>query len=108
METRHTEGKWTACKIIGTDNFSVRTDKRPELIIIPVNLTDVNKPIHNELINEAEANAKLIAAAPEMLKALQMVIKEIAPHFYKMGAKKAFSELVALAEVSKVINNATE
>ena len=67
MEAKHTKGQWFACKITNTTNYSVRTNERPELVITPVNLTEVNETIHNDLIGEAIANAKLIAAAPELL-----------------------------------------
>lgn len=75
MEAKHTKGEWFACKITNTTNYSVRTNERPELIIVPVNLTEVNETIHNDLIGEAIANAKLIAAAPEMLEVLQEIIQ---------------------------------
>ena len=66
---KHTKGEWFACKITNTTNYSVRTNERPELIVIPVNLTKVNETIHNDLLEEALANAKLIAAAPELFEA---------------------------------------
>ena len=77
METKHTKGQWFACKITNTTNYSVRTNERPELVITPVNLTEVNETIHNDLIGEAIANAKLIAAAPDMLIALQKAVEVI-------------------------------
>ena len=69
MKTKHTKGEWIACKITNTTNYSVRTKEKPELIIIPTNLTDINETIHNDLIGEAIANAKLISAAPDLLEA---------------------------------------
>ena len=75
-ETKHTPGPWFPCKI-GSYDYSVRTEKRPELILIPVRITEVNESIYNELKEEALANAKLIASAPELLDALQYAVRFI-------------------------------
>jgi len=56
---------------------------------------------------EAEANGRLIAAAPELLEALNDLIQKVSPIIYKMGVKKAFSELVSLEQAKKAINKAT-
>jgi len=103
MKTKHTKGEWYPCHITGTDNYSVRTNERPELIIVPLKLTDVNKSIHRELRNEALANAKLIATAPELLNAL-ILIKECLSDWDNGTGK--YKNLICHAE--KFIEKATE
>lgn len=54
---------------------------------------------------EAEANAALIAAAPDLLAALKGLQKQIHAH-YKMNVKKDFSLMLADAEAGKAIAKA--
>ena len=61
-----------------------------------------------EISPEVEANAKLIAAAPEILEALNDLIEKVSPHIYKLGVKKGFSELVSLEQARSTIKKATE
>lgn len=104
MKTKHTKGEWIACKITNTTNCSVRTKERPELIIIPTNLTEVNETIHNDLLAEAIANAKLIAAAPDLLHACDAVLTawhSKPPNMYR-------KEPAHLQQIRGAINKATE
>ena len=66
METNHTKGQWTVGK---TSNF--------EYMDIDCNgqrITSVYTGIESN--PEAEANAKLIAAAPELLEALVRILED--------------------------------
>jgi len=56
-------------------------------------------------IETQKANARLIAAAPDLLEALKELQKRIHAHM-KMDVKKHYSLLVADAAASKAIHNA--
>ena len=99
METKHTQGKWTP-KLRPDNQWFVFSERA--LTVASIGKWSVKSEA------EAEANAYLIAAAPKLLEALQDVMKDIAPHFYKMGTKKAFHELVVLAQAGTAIYNATK
>ena len=65
-------------------------------------------PPHPAIItidDEARANARLIASAPELLETLKEVKKQIFAH-YKMNVKKDFSLLLADAAAGKAIHKA--
>jgi phage tail protein X len=55
----------------------------------------------------AKANAHLIAAAPDLLEALDNLINEVSPIIHKMGVKKAFSQLIAIEKAKTAITKAT-
>jgi hypothetical protein len=65
MRTKHTNGQWTAEKI--NKNYMILSDR---MYIGSVSSSDVG----NE---QAEANAKLIASAPDMLKFIQWVSEQV-------------------------------
>lgn len=60
---KHTKGKW----ILKPDN-SIMSSKNRSAVICQIGSAD-----NNDI--EKEANAKLIAAAPELLEALQLLLK---------------------------------
>jgi hypothetical protein len=62
MKTKHTKGNWNGGKP-NKDVFYVLSDNEKHICMLPANEEN------------AEANAKLIAAAPEMLEALKYVIQ---------------------------------
>jgi len=70
--TKHTAGPWTICELNTPKTFG---SKAKQLISFPSNLaicelySDREKPNHVETM---EANARLIAAAPELLDALKL------------------------------------
>lgn len=76
-ESKHTSGPWTAN--IGGAGCNVAlnsTMQAPVVVLINQNwlLT------HPELVEEAQANARLIASAPELLTALQAIEKMLISH----------------------------
>lgn len=105
METKHTKGTW----IVDEQQDSGETIIRATDGTIVANLEVDFSESHNgqRQTDEIQANAKLIAAAPELLKALEELVKTASPHFYKLGVKKAFSELLIIEEAKKAINKAT-
>lgn len=90
METKYTEGKWEIIK------------KGVQLIVVKESaIISLVMPNHVG-IKEAEANAKLIAAAPEMLEALQILIGDIDTAPIKLTTKEK------LIIARKAIKKATE
>lgn len=83
METKHTQGNWDVTAIY---NNPLSDDK----------LYIINKGSSTSL-KEMQANAKLIAAAPDLLEALQAMID---------GKERDFSKLVEKAQAA--IKKATE
>lgn len=94
MKAKHTSGQWAA------DGRHVR---------IPV----YNEQAGCELLTlmlekeegEAKANAKLIAAAPELLRALEDLTSQI--NLSSLNIKKDFSLINAHAQALKIIHKAT-
>ena len=67
--TKFTQGEWNISKHGNNDSFGVYAEGQAnDLAIVKGG---------NEEGGEAEANAKLIAAAPDLLKALQMLLSDI-------------------------------
>jgi hypothetical protein len=70
METKHTPGPWTAEPYGDNGRWEVNSDgKLPWKAIADIRCDHMGADAVNEA--EAEANAKLIAAAPELLEACQ-------------------------------------
>lgn len=68
MKTQHTKGEWKIGKSL---RCLVGTNEPEVLAIADCNIDgDINK-------EEQQANAKLIAAAPELLEALDYIMSEI-------------------------------
>jgi len=100
MKTKHTLGKW----IVVDSGGKVISQTTEETYSDICTLAD--RPL--AISPEVEANAKLIAAAPELLEALSDLIEKVSPYIYKLGVKKGFSELVSLEQAKKAIKKATE
>ena len=94
----HTKGKWEVTNQNGT--IYITPEDGEALAIVRQNLDGKNNP---ERIKEAEANATLIASAPEMLQ----MLKEINDNddvYYKIksvGARARLRKLIAKAEGSE-------
>lgn len=65
METKHTKGNWYVSDIKQPDGEYIYTELYPFSAIARVYKGD------NPHVNEAEANARLIASAPQLLEALK-------------------------------------
>lgn len=61
METKHTKGEWSAKQLELSSNWIINSEKS--------NICTLNSQHPIEIL---EANAKLIAAAPELLEALKV------------------------------------
>lgn len=66
METKHTNGKWI------NNGLEIRHAERSIILANVYDHLEANQPR-----KEAEANAKLIAAAPELLAALKYCLQRI-------------------------------
>ena len=102
-ELKHTKGEWK----IFWGNYgtycSINKDTSCRIATIKISKRGETG---NAPIEEAHANALLISAAPDMLEALQHIIRDISPIIYKMPVKKVFSELISLNEGIKAIRKA--
>lgn len=96
METKHTKGNWEFRKWDGEDwpekRWSVGT-KETAICISPRYFTEGE---------ESEANAKLIAAAPELLEALIKVKKDLLK-YWPHSEWVEFSELTGVDRVIKKV-----
>ncbi len=73
METKHTPGPWYALR--GQRNISIR-HKTGDKFLPMVNVASVRGKFPADCpYGSSEANARLIAAAPELLEALQAVLR---------------------------------
>jgi len=92
MTTKHTQGKWTDNK----DN-TIRTESRTILAQICNSW---------ELEKEAEANAKLIASAPELLEVLNQAVLRL-EEYPTFSRQYSEDEKTFLISAKKVIKKAT-
>jgi len=116
MKTKHTEGKW---KVDDSSEYNISVVSPWTQVVTPAN-TMTFGDYRGALICEmhynsgvptkeqALANAKLIASAPDLLEALDHLLETMRPHIMKMGIKKGFSEHAALTQAQTAIHKATE
>jgi hypothetical protein len=106
-ETKHTKGEWTIfvhkeCTYPGIEclssqgNFSIAC------------IGNDLEGIQGRTKEEAIANAKLIAAAPDMLEALIDLVEMVSPIIMKMGVKKVYRELLSIEQAKRAIRKAIE
>ena len=86
METKHTKGQWKTTEV-HNGYYSIGTGA-VEYINTKGQLKQGYRPIafvggNYCSVDEAQANAKLIASAPELLDALKMIRKELKHGNYK-------------------------
>lgn len=112
MKTKHTTGKWSVISETSKEypnhiEYSVKADEQQ----LHTNPKDENSPLWNfnphiadilfgRTNEEREANAKLIAAAPELLDALQTV--------YNWAQNGNQQDLIVFQQALSAIKSATE
>ena len=101
MTTKHTPGPWGA-----DDNGDIYAKRNGVNEQIAFALYDLAYPEHAEWGDEAKANARLIAAAPDMLDALMHLAAEVRS-LGLLDVKKRFSLVVYHAAAEKAIHKAT-
>lgn len=89
METLHTQGTWNAVKSVAVDNFWTVEVRRNSVWYTSVVYVTLNG-------DQAEANARLIAAAPDLL----LIVQDLAnrDQFY-LGSELSKKVQSALAKV---------
>ena len=101
METKFTKGEWKTTILSTTDQLQIQSEKI-HCVFIDERISSVKPALaFGKTIEEAEANAKLIAAAPDMLDVLKSLFKEVYD-----GNLQASSSLVT--QMNKAIKKATE
>ena len=96
MRTKHTNGQWTAEK--ENKNYSIFSDK---MYIGSISSSDVES-------EQAEANTKLIASAPELLEALQSVADFYKAKISQTQGADQFNWECRLKEIQPIIDKATK
>lgn len=74
MEKKFTKGQW----VIDSDFITVEVDGIDE-VVCDLDPIDVYPTVYQRSEEEKDANAKLIAAAPDLLAALEYIIESINP-----------------------------
>lgn len=72
MENKHTPGPWEVCDAKRPDGFHIRSNARHWSIAAAYHMAGCSDPSLDISEGEAAANARLIAAAPELLEALEV------------------------------------
>lgn len=99
METKYTKGEWK----IETAHSKLPKDCTTYYIFTSHDMAICEFTRANHIKEETEANAKLIAAAPELLEALLMANSAL-----KAAYGDGFCEWIESVEIEKVINKATK
>lgn len=101
MKTKHTKGKWRAISSYNDQKVLVTNEKNYLLAHCYAHVRETgNQPLSLE---EAEANAKLISAAPELLEALNNLVNSCEYH-----GKRRIPDMKHIADAIEAIKKATE
>ena len=89
--SKHTSGPWTVRNIASKDAYvgPAADGGAPNVAIIPKRITRSN--------DEQQANARLIAAAPELLEALQQALPQLIGRAY-LDARAAIAKATGEAQ----------
>jgi hypothetical protein len=101
---KHTPGPWRTSHQLG-EGFSIVRQKGEGNNLLPVAIAVFTRNYHVENVEVARANARLIAAAPELLQQLQDVLWKL-EHFHEFETpeRNAFIENTPIhirAEIAK-------
>jgi hypothetical protein len=84
MKVTHTPGPWTSSRMLITPHtkdrrcgFVVNGPDNPDDGLWGVRICDLRVPSGMEGFQEGEANARLISAAPDLLKACELLLTEM-------------------------------
>jgi hypothetical protein len=82
MENKHTPGPWTTYGLNEYDCPGVESKSSESIsIVVFGNSLDENAGVLGRTVEEAKANARLIAAAPELLEALENIIDDLTEEY---------------------------
>ena len=106
METKHTPGPWY---LGGKPNHKAPLNNNPPRVWAGdhAGIADVctRRPIGSAVSGEEIANGHLIAAAPDLLAALEHLRKELRAHI-RLDVKKHYSLMVADAAAGTAVHKA--
>ena len=116
METKFTKGEWKIFKPKGGCAHTVTSKdyegySRTIAIAYPVNQKNPINCLNDDEKVEAEANAKLIATAPELLQALNFslsIIDRLCDDYSEIANKHANFTMEEFNKIMDVIKKATE
>src|SRR5688572_5645975 len=80
MDTKHTPGPWGLFRSGYSARFGVEGDDEKFSVVVYGTKDEPDKGVQGRTEDEANANARLIAAAPDMLQALESVINWFADY----------------------------
>jgi hypothetical protein len=109
MKTKHTQSEWILNTQIDMELYKV-----VDLLVFTYENNDKSKPfaicrIHGESTEEGQANAKLVAAAPQLLQACLMLIHQAEiSNYHSSNGLHALLDNLAIREMRLAIKKATE
>lgn len=107
-KAKHTQGEWKVKEEIN-NTFTVLSDDKTDIATICYDGIEERELPEIATYNEAKANAKLIAAAPELLEALQDVLATKSIMMKKQPSEIELQEISATFQrVKQAINKATQ
>lgn len=102
-KTKHTPGPWRA-SLKSKDSVRIETDDNFNGYVATVGADDTeerNGTIYEFVSKTGRANARLIAAAPELLEALKIVVTQLGEYKDGDGAAKYHALNIARAAITK-------